>query len=270
MNCQACRREIEESDGTRALNGSAGAHLESCAECRAFADEQAALRRLIGSLEVVAAPADFDFRLRARLAGLKSDGAQRGARLRFAPGAWSLALAASFVLLIAVGLVFKQTWLSPGSTTPLHEVASARSTTQTSPALVPTRRPDEAANLDPGSVIAATNGSPHAAMPPRDNSVKTYNAPPRNPVNDPNILASDSANTSATNYLPPGIPDPTRPIGTIIAVPVATSRKSATLTLYQSARPQTVSLRPVTFGAQDVIEQGDAQPTLVSSAQGVW
>jgi hypothetical protein len=57
----------------------------------------------------------------------------------------------------------------------------------------------------------------------------------------------------------------------MIAVPVAASRKSTTVTLnYQSARPQTVLLRPVTFGAQDVFEEGTAQTTLISNAQGIW
>jgi hypothetical protein len=260
MNCQACRREIEESDG-RSLAGHAGAHLETCAECRAFAEEQATLRRLIGSLEVVSAPADFDFRLRARLAGLDSDGARQGARLRFAPGAWSLALAASFVLLIAIGLIVRQAGPSPN----LNTVAASRDLPLANPNLS-TRVPTEISAPESRGAQQQT-----VAQSPRvfdKNVVKPPKAASSNEGVSSNDLVVRAPNASVT---PPGIPDPLTQSGPIIAVPVQASRKSATVTLnYQSARPQTVSLRPVTFGAQDVIERGDVQQALVSGAQGVW
>lgn len=261
MNCQACRREIEESDG-RSLAGHAGAHLETCAECRAFAEEQTTLRRLIGSLEVVSAPADFDFRLRARLAGLKSDGARQGARLRFAPGAWSLALAASFVLLIAVGLIVRQAGPSPN----LNTVAASRNLPLETPNLstpVPTViSAPESTGAQQQQTVAQSPGVFEK------NVVKPPKAASSNEGVSSNDLVVRAPNASVT---PPGIPDPLTQSGPIIAVPVQASRKSATVTLnYQSARPQTVSLRPVTFGAQDVIERGDVQQALASGAQGVW
>ena len=99
MNCKTCRDEIEELEGAEPLSPSASAHLDSCPNCLAFRKERLALRQMIGSLEVVDAPADFDFRLRARLATLKGREPGPIAWSRFAPGGWALALAASFVIL---------------------------------------------------------------------------------------------------------------------------------------------------------------------------
>ena len=43
-------------------------HLNTCAGCRDFQRQQMKLRQIVGGLGTVNAPADFDFRLRARLA----------------------------------------------------------------------------------------------------------------------------------------------------------------------------------------------------------
>src|SRR5258708_34631870 len=66
MECRATRREIDE--GGEHLSAQALRHVGSCAPCLAFQNERARLRDLLTSLEPVTAPADFDFRLRARIA----------------------------------------------------------------------------------------------------------------------------------------------------------------------------------------------------------
>src|SRR5713101_9903921 len=66
MECRATRQEIDESGGQ--LSAQALRHVASCAPCLAFKNERARLRELLTSLEPVTAPADFDFRLRARMA----------------------------------------------------------------------------------------------------------------------------------------------------------------------------------------------------------
>src|SRR5947209_2229399 len=65
-DCKTYRSEIEESaDG---LSDAARAHAESCPACGDFRRVSESLRRLVGGLERVEAPADFEFRLRARMA----------------------------------------------------------------------------------------------------------------------------------------------------------------------------------------------------------
>ena len=66
MECRATRREIDEAG--EQLSTQALRHVASCAPCLAFQNERGRLRELLTSLEPVTAPADFDFRLRARIA----------------------------------------------------------------------------------------------------------------------------------------------------------------------------------------------------------
>ena len=65
--CNRIRLEIDEGELDAKLSPTALQHLRECAECREFQNKQTSLRQIIGSLETVNAPADFDFRLRARL-----------------------------------------------------------------------------------------------------------------------------------------------------------------------------------------------------------
>ena len=66
--CRIVRREIDESELNLRLSDQLQAHIASCPACRAFRDERTRLHQLVGSLEPVTAPADFDVRLRARIA----------------------------------------------------------------------------------------------------------------------------------------------------------------------------------------------------------
>jgi len=67
-NCDVVRRELDELMLGEACSTSATQHLRECASCREFNEQQTKLRQIVGSLGTVEAPADFDFRLRARLA----------------------------------------------------------------------------------------------------------------------------------------------------------------------------------------------------------
>ena len=67
-NCGVVRKELDELMLDEAFSSSAAAHLRECAGCREFHQQQTKLRQIVGSLGTVSAPADFDFRLRARLA----------------------------------------------------------------------------------------------------------------------------------------------------------------------------------------------------------
>ncbi len=282
MNCKACRVEIEELDESRALSRSAGAHLESCAGCRAFQAERDTLSRLVGSLEAVAAPADFDFRLRARLAAAKSVDARNGVWHRFAPGAWSMALAASFVILIALGLIVRQVWRAPSVSNRNQAVAHNNSVNGTAPTIIPSASPvKNDRDIQPKAAPANDLNLVQQAGTPttshrRNNTNRIGNEKPEATASVPDtnedIRSTDFAlGTPAPSIVPEGITDPVTGTKTMVAVPVQASRKSATVILnYVGAKPQMLSLRPVTFGAQDVFERSDAQRTLISSALGVW
>ena len=73
-NCEVVRRELDELMLGEAWSSAATEHLRECASCRQFHEQQTKLRQIVGSLGTVEAPADFDFRLRARLANDASSG----------------------------------------------------------------------------------------------------------------------------------------------------------------------------------------------------
>src|SRR5262245_5192619 len=70
--CEAIRRELDELNLDETCSTAAIEHLRDCGACREFHEKQTKLRQIVGSLGTVAAPADFDFRLRARLANESS------------------------------------------------------------------------------------------------------------------------------------------------------------------------------------------------------
>lgn len=71
-NCEVIRQELDELTLGETCSAAATEHLATCAGCREFQQQQTRLREIVGSLGTVSAPADFDFRLRARLAGESS------------------------------------------------------------------------------------------------------------------------------------------------------------------------------------------------------
>src|SRR4029079_6826111 len=73
--CEVIRRELDELMLDETCSTAAVDHLRECGACREFHEKQTKLRQIVGSLGTVAAPADFDFRLRARLANESSSAA---------------------------------------------------------------------------------------------------------------------------------------------------------------------------------------------------
>ena len=94
--CQAIRRHIEEREPSQDLSSIVGGHLRQCRSCHSFYETDAKLRQLVASLPAVEAPADFDFRLRARLANERSS--KKGLIGNLSFGVPSVALAAMVIM----------------------------------------------------------------------------------------------------------------------------------------------------------------------------
>jgi hypothetical protein len=113
--CRATRREIEQSELHQRLSDPALRHIGSCSACREFHDQRTRLRELVGSLEPVAAPGDFDMRLRARIAA-EQDGSPRASFLnRFVVSTPAIAVAALIVMLAGSIVWFAQHKRDQGS-----------------------------------------------------------------------------------------------------------------------------------------------------------
>lgn len=107
-DCKAYRHEIAEAFDGGALSRGASAHAASCRACGEELRGREALRALVRGLGKVEAPADFEYRLRARIAGGGVGGRRaplRGLRLiyAFAPVA-----AAACFLVVSTALYLRQ------------------------------------------------------------------------------------------------------------------------------------------------------------------
>jgi hypothetical protein len=106
--CREVRREIDESDLRLRLSGEVVTHVASCAPCHQFQQERSQLRELVGSLEPVTAPPDFDMRLRARIAAERQRPARASLFSQFLVSTPAMAAAALVVVLAASVIWFSQ------------------------------------------------------------------------------------------------------------------------------------------------------------------
>ncbi len=150
--CETVRRELEELMLGDDCSMSATQHLRECGDCREFHQKQTKLRQIVGSLGVVEAPADFDFRLRARLA---NESGSAGFQLRSMQ--WSFATkgfaAATVVLLFVGGVVYLRTTVNENEK---REIAVQ----QPAEPYQPAPRPVENRSVVPSQtqVVASDNG----------------------------------------------------------------------------------------------------------------
>jgi hypothetical protein len=100
--CRDVRQEIDQADLRQALSASSEAHVGTCTACAVFRDERFRLRELVGGLQPVTAPADFDMRLRARIAR-ERDVPKQPFIFRLVMSTPAIVVAA--VLVIAVGTI---------------------------------------------------------------------------------------------------------------------------------------------------------------------
>jgi hypothetical protein len=285
MDCKVFRQEIEELETGEPLSIGAQAHVNACVACRTFQTERLALRRLVGSLGAVSAPPDFDFRLRARLSAAKSARNSSFNRARFSPGLKAISVAASFVLLIAAAVVFRQ--FQPGQ---LNAPAASGnpSLAKAHDAQVP--NPGEAGHLaDPSQNSEATNVENRPAAPNTDivsqqgtGTEKILQAKsPRNPVTARPNRAPVISNDSAFRGNPTVITPAQAPTATNTTA-VETTAHDAPASLRVSPQPfkvllhdrqgatRSVSLEPVIFGSRNILERAARQPATTSDNEGIW
>ena len=268
MNCQMCRIEIEESGVNASLSDGARAHLSACQVCRAFHDERQALKRLVGSLEAVSAPPDFDFRLRARINAAKATGNHRSSWRSFLASAPAIGLAASFALLVA-GVVF---YRQVNRTAPAAEQPSAianiqkpeQVTTNPVPAVQTTQVSDENKNSDVTTVVAknrrprASGGQRGARREASQMAANTQQPVVSNEMSSraaPQIIAGSASPLRAQN-------------NAIVEFSVRSSSQPMRVSVDdRGGAKRTVTLEPVVFGSQDLIGRNSSRP---ATSQGIW
>src|SRR5688500_4377095 len=101
-DCRHTQREIDSNELNQQLSENSRAHISGCATCHEVFERSSSLRNLVASLGSVSAPADFEMKLRGRLAAERRSNVTWINFLRQAPGVPAIAFA--FVLLVVITL----------------------------------------------------------------------------------------------------------------------------------------------------------------------
>ena len=230
-DCRTVRREIDTSELGQRLNEPLEMHLAGCAACAQFRTERAQLRELVGSLKPVAAPADFDMRLRARIAREKDAGTRQPFIFRFAMTTPAIAVAALIVLTVA-----SIVWINQRKQTANTPTANAgQSEKVTSPAQLPANQ-DAVSPKEPVVAINNPPTSPKRAMPSERNPVKalpvSVSAPSQ--VSDFNTRAAESIQQNRAGEV--SLTAPSKPMVVSVQDANGTTHK--------------ILLPPISFGSQ--------------------
>lgn len=239
--CREVRREIDESDLRLRLSGEIVTHVASCAPCHQFQQERSRLRELVGSLEPVTAPPDFDMRLRARIAAERQRPARGSIFSQFLVSTPAMAGAAALVLVLAASLVwFSQRSQRQATTTTAQ---SANQPIKSSEAAPPVKSESPAPILADYPENSSAGEKGERAIAPRV----------ANPRSGDNLIARRSSATAEFNA---------RTAITISKTPdapgeVSLSAPDKPLVVSvedDSGMRRNISLPPVSFGSQRLVD----------------
>ncbi|HEY0004559.1 MAG TPA: hypothetical protein VGB17_07080 [Pyrinomonadaceae bacterium] len=270
--CRNIQREIEEAGPGQPLSQPALDHVEACRPCHLFLQEQLSLQNLIGSLETVSAPANFEFRLRARLATAESTRRRRLLSLQSAPGTPAIAIAACFALLVAAAVFFKQIQPDHSSLAPQAQAL------QTSPA-VESRTQTAARNSE-----AHTSDNPEQALrQDQDDEAGPFAVHSSTAVDHSRGRSNRQARGEAERGLPsttlaavkrPSSIDfsgSSAPALTLMVVQGPATSEPLKVSLDDGrGATRTVSVQPVTFGSHELIERSNLSRIPAADTKGIW
>ena len=237
--CEPVRCELEELTLNDDFSAATGEHLKTCSDCSEFQRQQTKLRQIVGSLGTVSAPADFDFRLRARLA---ADAAAPSFRF------WSFTVKglATAAVLIVFGVGAVMVWQRK------DDQAPAVATAQPAPVEQPV-----AANVNHVGGVTSGYKAPQPGVADNDSTVADNSTPPprkperSRPVSTPKrtISTMDFSSERAT------VISNTRPISeTATVFPIEASLQAVKVSLDDGrGNARTISFPTVSFGSQRVL-----------------
>lgn len=179
-DCRAVRREIDSSELSQRLSEQVETHVAACPACAQFRTERRELRELVGSLQPVVAPADFDVRLRARIARERDARARQPFIFRFALTTPAIAVAALLVMLVGTIVWINQRNRSADPTT-----ASAGQNKETVGTASPAPETVKNGNTEKNQVDVATVD--------QSESQKRQNSTGRNPKSSPAVNTATQA-----------------------------------------------------------------------------
>jgi len=231
-NCKQIRRELDELMLGEAWSAAATEHLRECAECREFHVQQTKLRKIVGSLGTIEAPADFDFRLRARLA--KDASSAPAIYWRLVRGGM---VAAAMAVVVLMGVAVVRDTLrqgeNPGEVAKKPEVHQPVKPDQAPPVVPEEKKTDD--------VVAGVNPVTIRKVRPAQADYK------KRPLSS---FAISSTGASVLNG--------TKPAGMSTAFPIDSSLQPFTVSLEDGrGNAKTISVPTVSFGSQRIVQGGN-------------
>jgi len=231
--CRETRLEIDQSELRQPLSAEAEAHAATCAECAAFHDERFRLRELVGALEPVVAPADFDVRLRARIAR-ERDSHKQPFIFRFIVSTPAIAVAAMLVMVVGTIVFMNQRNRMP---------APSFTATKENKATVPAPIVPAIAENTGSSPVNGEEPSVNRFDNTRRLNVTARNTTKSGPTTNAAPQVADINVTSAQSYRL----TPDRAGEVSLAAPV----KPMVITMYdERGGSRKIQLPPISFGSQ--------------------
>jgi hypothetical protein len=242
--CELIRRELDELMLDDTCSTAAIEHLRECDECREFHEKQTKLRQIVGSLGTVAAPADFDFRLRARLANESSSAASHFNFIAWPVLGRSLG-AAALLLVFATGTFLVRSMLNgPVPVTETAKESAAPRVTET-----PRQVEQAVAPTVPDGGKQEVVSLPPSKRPQRNKMDRFAQAA----VNNRRLATVDSSSIGA-NVL-----NESEPLGTSAAIPIDASSLQSFRVSVDDGRgnAKTISVPAISFGSQRLMHNAN-------------
>ena len=262
MNCENIRREIEEAGSAGFLSAAALSHLEDCAACQTLSRQQTNLQAILSGLGTVEAPGDFDFRLRARLAGEKRMGAHSLPFGNLSFGLRSTAVAA-ILLLLGSAVLFVALKSSPNTSVAGGNNAAPKAVTPESTG---------------GNSTPVNGGVKSDSIEVASGTIEQKQLPVRRIQREPGMKRAVASNRGGNRS---GVRDSSQtgaPVWTrdqfagsypTAPFPINASYQSLKVSVDDSrGTSRTISLPSVSFGSQRTLSQ-TASP-LLASARDTW
>jgi hypothetical protein len=236
LECRVTRQQIDELELGERPSERATAHLSLCAGCRDFRAERNELRQLVGSLDSVVAPADFEMRLRARIAREQSPSQEPFfARLIRTP---ALAAAALFVM-VGGTLV----WVAQRDIEPSTPVATVQQPS-------PVAKASDSATTTSTDAAEANTSTDEGAQSVSSGTTRKSRVGSRGRSQDYSVLPADSVRQGDQAY----VNAPSKPVVFALEDERGTKRK--------------ISLPPVSFGSQSLVD--NRVPVSYTGNSRIW
>jgi hypothetical protein len=245
-NCELIRQELDELMLSEASSASVVEHLRECSACREFHEQQTKLRQIVGSLGTVAAPADFDFRLRARLAGNSNSAAfHLNSYWPFARRGFAVA---ALLIVFAVGAVLVRNILNQPSS--VNDIAREQ------PHVAQPPKPAE--TVTPQQRQEPSQQQPLVAVAP--DKTKSERPTQNGPRTKRSIVAVDFSSERAE------VIHESQLVETSAAFPIDASLQSFRVSLDDGrGNARTILVPTISFGSQRMLQTGNQ-----FAPKGVW